>query len=371
MKRFEKEQFKFVAKRDPSEFDVPQSISYDNFPEDEAVEGPSLNEDDSTIQFVRITRDGHEYMAKYDSFELAPGGLTEPSAHGSLVGDSARRSLVVIGEDTRSLITDTKSFPFTAIAEVDYSRYSEGGCTATLISRNTAITAAHCVYSKGRYMAIDKIAPGRYRSGSSTIEPYGNWEVDYSTTFSQWRNEGSRNYDIAVVTIFPRHVSNDAGECENLYPGDAVGFVGIGSPSVGDSTLDETRVTGYPADKANGQMWTSGACSSDWNTGESFFGYHFCDTAGGNSGSSVLTEDNIALGVHAYGFASASNEGVYNGACLMQGSHFGAVHEWSDLGKSLSDECIERASASACPCVAISSWPVLKLFCNIIYSNAC
>jgi V8-like Glu-specific endopeptidase len=370
MKRFEKEQFKFVAKRDPSEFGVPRRNFFDNFPEQDEEDAAKLpEEDDGTIEFVRITRDGYEYIAKYGSSELARGGSTEPEPNpqGSQVGGSMRRSLVVIGTDTRSLITNTESFPHRAIAEVDYSPYFEGGCTSTLISRNAALTAAHCVYSK-RYLSIDKIAPARYRSGSRTIEPYGTWEVDYSTTFSQWRNEGSRSYDIAVMTLLPRQVSNEEGECENLYPGDAVGFVGIASPSVGDSRLDEAKVTGYPADKANGQMWTSGACSPGWKTAETYFGYHFCDTNGGNSGSSVLTTDNIALGVHGYGFTTSSNEAVCNGACLMQGSHYDAVYEWSDLGKSLPDECGE--TEQECPCVDIT-FRLFRSVCNLIYSNEC
>jgi V8-like Glu-specific endopeptidase len=328
MKRFEKEKFKFVGKRDPSEFGVPDSSSYENLPDDAASDGTSSDEGGGTVEFVRITGDGHEYIARYGASELARGGSTEPIPN---VGENVRRSLVVLGTDTRSKVTNTQSFPFSAISEIDFKNSGEGGCTSTLISRNAALTAGHCVFNTdtNKFQAISRIAPGRYRSGSSTIEPYGTWEVDYSTTFSQWKDKGPKNYDIAVMTLLPREVANGNACVDNVYPGDAAGFVGIARPSIADSRLNGARVTGYPADRADGEMWTSGACSPGWDAGGDYFGFHYCDTYGGNSGSSVLTTDNKALGVHGYGFPSK------NGACLMHGSHYDAVYEWSDQGKSL------------------------------------
>jgi glutamyl endopeptidase len=335
MKRFDTERFKFVAKFDTSKFGAPDSSSYENLPDDAADDGNSPDDDDGTVKFVRITNDGHEYIAKYDASELARGESTKPNE----VGENLRRSLVVIGTDTRSKVADTQSLPFSAIAEIDYGR--EGGCTSTLISRNAALTAGHCVFDTdtNKYQAISRIAPGRYRSGSSTIEPAGTWEVDYSTTFSQWRGKGSMNYDIAVLTLKPRIVANNKDQCDYLYPGDAVGYVGIARPSVGDSRLNGARITGYPADRADGEMWTSGACSPGWETGGNYFGYHYCDTYGGNSGSSVLTPDNMALGVHGYGFPDTG----MNGACLMYGSHYDAVYEWSEQGKSLPGSCLGKS----------------------------
>jgi hypothetical protein len=78
------------------------------------------------------------------------------------------------------------------------------------------------------------------------------------------------------------------------------------------------------------------------------FGYHYCDTKGGNSGSSVLTADNVALGIHGYGFTNSNGNAVISGACLMQGSHYDDVYEWSGLGKSLPDKCSEYARKCTC-----------------------
>jgi V8-like Glu-specific endopeptidase len=333
MKRFEKENFKFVAKRDPSKFTAPDDSLYDNLPVEEADTGDSP-EDDNSIEFVRMTSDGYEYkyIANYDS--PSHYGSTQANPKGSEAGEHLRRSLKVIGTDTRSQVTNTQSFPFRAIAEIDYGK-GEGGCTSTLISRNAALTAGHCVFNRrtNEYHPISRIAPGRYRSESSTIEPYGTWDVDYATTFSQYKTSGSRGYDIAVLTLKPRIVANNEDQCDYLYPGDAVGYVGIARPSIGDSRLNGARITGYPADRSNGEMWTSGTCSGGWNTGGDYFGYHFCDTYGGNSGSSVLTTDNVALGVHTLGFSDR------NGANLMHGSHYNAVYEWSD-DESLPGSCL-------------------------------
>jgi glutamyl endopeptidase len=371
MKRFQTEHFMFVSKRDPSLFGAPDSSSYENLPEDVADDGISLDEDDGTVEFVRITKDGYEYVAKFGASELARGRSTEPS---SKEGENLRRSLVVLGDDTRSKVASTLSFPFSAIAEIDYGSSGEGGCSSTLISRNAALTAGHCVYNedKKEWYALNQIAPGRYRSDSrSSIEPYGAFEVEYSTTFSEWKSKGSSKYDIAVMTLSPREVANAEGCVEFVYPGDVAGFVGIDRPEVGDSRLNGARITGYPSDKPDGEMWTSGKCEQDWDTAGDYFGYHYCDTYGGNSGSSALTTGNIALGVHGYGFSN------YNGACLMHGSHYDAVYEWSDQDKILPRKCGGTPPGPGtslddeCICMTSLSFWVFQFICILIFSDVC
>ena len=69
---------------------------------------------------------------------------------------------------------------------------------------------------------------------------------------------------MAVVTYKPR-IRNDPN-CPELYPGDAVGHVGLDvaadeSGLVTDSRLPTMMVTGYPYDFLKGQMATSGPCS--------------------------------------------------------------------------------------------------------------
>jgi hypothetical protein len=60
----------------------------------------------------------------------------------------------------------------------------------------------------------------------------------------------------------------------HLSPG-GLRYFGIARPSIDDSRLNGARITGYPADRSNGEMWTSGACSCGWNVGGgSFLGVH-------------------------------------------------------------------------------------------------
>jgi V8-like Glu-specific endopeptidase len=377
MKRFEKEKFKFVAKRDPSKFAAPDNSFYDNLPDEEADTGDSPDDDDS-IEFVRMTSNGYEYkyIANYDS--TSRYGSTQANPKGSEAGEHLRRSLKVIGTDTRSKVTNTQSFPFRAIAEIDYGE-GEGGCTSTLISRNAALTAGHCVFDRNtnEYHAIRQIAPGRYRSESSTIEPAGTWEVDYATTFSRYKTSGSRNYDIAVLTLKPRIVANIEDQCDYIYPGDAVGYVGIEQPSLLFSGLNRATVTGYPGDRPNGEMWTSGACSSPGlSMPELHFGYHHCDTYGGNSGAAMMTADNKALGVHILGFSNSRGEGTRNGACLMHGYHYNAVYDWSDRDRTLPNNCHEddadtdnRKTTTTCPCKEVF-W-MFRCLCNLRYRSEC
>ena len=86
----------------------------------------------------------------------------------------------------------------------------------------------------------------------------------------------------------------------------------------------ESRNTGYPGEKPDGEMWTSGKCEDDegvgaWRheepCGSSNLIFHKCDTSGGHSGSPVYDRRGNVFGVHsggsrfrnaAYAFTSTS-----------------------------------------------------------------
>lgn len=112
----------------------------------------------------------------------------------------------MIGNDTRSAVPDTTIFPFRAIGAADFS-WGNNSCTVTMISRTSALTAAHCVwnFNEGKPMPMTRIAPGRYFDTETNQhkEPFSMWTVDYTTTFGAYRETRSRVFDMAVVTYKP------------------------------------------------------------------------------------------------------------------------------------------------------------------------
>jgi V8-like Glu-specific endopeptidase len=328
MNRFKSENFKLVTVRDTKKFGRPSDKNYKD-------KGTAQEEATDVLRVRRMTKTGHEYAATL-KFEDYSSNEKEAKANPG-DNDLHLRSLVVIGADARSKIQNTTVFPYSAIAEVDFDQVFQGGCTATMISRNTALTAGHCVYSFGDqdWNSVTQIAPGRYRNATdptATVNPFGIWYVNYISTFEAWTQKRERAYDIGVIRLDPR--TNEEG-CPHYYPGDAVGFAGFSKAVVEDSRLATATITGYPADKNDGGQWRSGSC--EWNHVEPRFSYHYCDTYGGMTGSAVLTADNEVLGEHSIGFTDPTNDniGVYNGAVLLEGPMYDAIYDFSERALDL------------------------------------
>lgn len=263
MNRFAQESFRFVTKR--TDF-ASQLDEYENVAESDLLLPLDMPQRRHSL---RITSEGYEFMAPMDS--IASTTLSTTAYKG--LGDDYRRYLreremIIIGEDTRSIVGDTTIFPFRAIGAADYTT-GKSVCTVTMISRTSALTAAHCVWRKStnQPQPMTAMAPGRYFDPSlgRAVEPFGTWEVDYMTTFHEYEDFGVEAYDMAVVTYKPAN-RPDLGCTEAVYPGDVVGYVGIDrvagtSTAVNDPRLATITVTGYPSDYKSGQMVTSGPCS--------------------------------------------------------------------------------------------------------------
>ncbi len=295
MNRFVHDSFRFVTKR------VKFATQLDDY--EDVVEADLVDRLEMPLRphFLRITSEGYEFMAQLES-TTSIGIPGSSAANEGLAGQTDRkllreRNLIVIGADARSIVPDTTVFPFRAIGSADYN-YTKGTsvCTVTMISRTSALTAGHCVWrtSTNEPLPMIKVAPGRYVDAStgSMVDPYGTWDVDYTTTFREYKDLKDEKFDMAVVTFKPSN-RPDLG-CSNVYvsifrfslvspdcnpaasplvffpspkPGDVVGFVGIDrvlgtSSVVNDPRLASFTVTGYPSDYF-GKMVTSNACSRE------------------------------------------------------------------------------------------------------------
>eukprot|EP00586_Coscinodiscus_wailesii_P021749 CAMPEP_0172518426 /NCGR_PEP_ID=MMETSP1066-20121228/290808_1 /TAXON_ID=671091 /ORGANISM="Coscinodiscus wailesii, Strain CCMP2513" /LENGTH=473 /DNA_ID=CAMNT_0013300821 /DNA_START=675 /DNA_END=2096 /DNA_ORIENTATION=- len=206
------------------------------------------------------------------------------------------------------------------------------------IATQKLLTAAHCFYVNGEYTGLDRFAPGRYRnddgtvfSNSSTVEPYGIWRAQMKTIFTDWIATQKLSYDMAIIHFYPNSYIGDDNST-NLNIGDLVGFVNIAATTNDSDELQKVTVTGYPYDKASGEMWTSGSCDGGFEKGfDDAITYHKCDSVRGNDGSALLDLDTkVAYGVNIAGVPAGPDydpdESLFNIGVTINKDNIGLIN---------------------------------------------
>jgi glutamyl endopeptidase len=207
------------------------------------------------------------------SFEPAPEDAT---------GDGGVSTDSVIGTDNRTRITATTSYPSRTIA---YLTSSGVRCTGFLVSKDTLLTAGHCVHPGGTGSKADFYSNFRaYPGKNGTSNPYGSCGWSQVWTDTSWINDANGAHDWGIIKL-------------NCSIGNTVGWLGYRWQG---TTLTDTRVSvrGYPGDKAYATLWThSGNIQYSYTN---IVGY-LIDTGGGQSGSPVYDADAYAVAIHVRG----------------------------------------------------------------------
>jgi V8-like Glu-specific endopeptidase len=316
MERHRSEGFKLTFKRKLA----PENETIINDQDDLDDEGQEAA-DVRKIRAVRLSFDRFEYVADYEVDEDMAHDLSpfDPD----LDDGTGKRGLRVIGDDTRTRVTNTFSPSNRIVGQLDYfNRINSGGCSGTVISSDAVLTAGHCVHTggpSGGWMDVTSFAPARYRTNLGNImSPYGNFRVTSITTFQGWSLYGDRTYDVAVVKLSPRNSRNI---------GSYVGYAGLRSTTWNNRVLASCSVRGYPGDKLDGEMWTSGLCGGGFFRWMNAFGLgHYCDTFGGMSGSAHMTVSRYISAVHVAGTLSRP---FYNKSVLLNGAILQGVIRWA------------------------------------------
>jgi V8-like Glu-specific endopeptidase len=196
--------------------------------------------------------------------------------------------------DEREQVTETSSFPWSAIAHIEMyvDGQRTGTCTGTLIGPDTVITAGHCLYTRLDGWA-DAIAVSPGRDGNAT--PYGRiWASDLWAP-STWVMTEDPYWDWGILRLPDQSL------------GQQTGWFQIGVLDREDLETPDFRpvVSGYPGDKPFGTMWTDSQAAFDGVTTSHLF--YQIDTFSGQSGASVRRErDNVVVGIHIGAISNAN-----------------------------------------------------------------
>lgn len=210
----------------------------------------------------------------------------------------------ILGADTRFQVMPT-SYPERAVSLITYNGSTH--CTGWLISKDTLVTAGHCVHSGGSSGKWGSTAAFRVYPGySSRYAPYGFCDARELYSSAGWVLSGDSNADIGLIKL-------------NCSVGNSTGYFSYFVADAGDGKL--VTINGYPGDKEDAhQQWASyGTILRSTATRL----YYDNDTTGGMSGSPIWVrgvDNSIAwsIGIHTNGEDSALSSNSNSGTRISQ-----------------------------------------------------
>lgn len=243
------------------------------------------------------------YTGSGDITDAGPNVSFEPAPEDASTGGGDVSTDSVIGADNRTRITATTSHPSRTIV---YLTSSDARCTGFLVSKDTVVTAGHCVHPGGTGSTSDFYNTFRaYPGKNGSTNPYGSCGWTQVWTDTAWINDESEAHDWGVIKL-------------NCSIGNTVGWLGYRWQS---ASLNGTSVTvrGYPDDKAYATLWThSGSIQYSYTH---VLGYAI-DTGAGQSGSPAYDANLYAVGIHVRG---AGGSIAYNQAKRITESLFNII----------------------------------------------
>jgi V8-like Glu-specific endopeptidase len=249
----------------------------------------------------------------FESMDAAEVARTTPGAAGSASDERSRsrRILVrtgrgeplrgpfesVIGVDERVRILDTDLAPWRMICALRMTGPGGVGAIGTgwFVGPKTLLTAGHCVYSSqffGGWAERIEVIPGLNGTGAGPeVRPFGSVTSSRFSSTKGWADSEHADFDIGCI-----HLDEPLGE--------AVGWFSLGVRSAADLTGFMLNISGYPADRGNGNEQYHGVNRVLQVSDRRVF--YEVDTFGGQSGAPVWIHESpdgppIAVAVHAYG----------------------------------------------------------------------
>ena len=252
-------------------------------------------------------------------FSILPGALepaiTVPApVPGTPTYGAAGKPEDVIGIDDRVMVKDTAVSPWRQIChlEITYDSGQVGFGTGWFAGPKTVITAAHCLYVRGREphkAERVRIIPGR----NGTLAPYGYIIAKDIRPNDKWKSAATDQeaapFDYGAIII------EDAGKTDVDHApfGERIGYFGMRCYSdEEEQQLDMAIVNnaGYPheAGKPYGSLWFNAGRVHMHNgvAADKHFLEYMADTTPGQSGSPVFlldtkTNQRFVVAIHTTG----------------------------------------------------------------------
>jgi V8-like Glu-specific endopeptidase len=234
--------------------------------------------------------------------------------------DGPDRNREIIGEDDRTLVTDTSVSPWSTICALRMSfrgaTYVGSGC---LIGPRLVLTCGHNVYDpRDGWAEWIEVTPGMCRSASGT--PFGSVRVSGGPanlrTVQGWK-EGDSTFDYGAVLL----PANDRFR--------RAGAFSIGNFPRTDLLGATLLISGYPGEKIPhqrpyGDQWQHKRKCSGVDTRTLVY---LVDTTKGQSGSAIIVvrasdQKHFVVGIHTNGSAT-SNSGT-----RINSEVFAQVQKW-------------------------------------------
>lgn len=276
---------------------MPNSLPWSSSPK------PSGSE--SAAQFPVLETQGSAGSAAAAPSVAAEDLLVFGKSEQRLKSTAVRMGLeTVLGVDQRVRISDTDKLPWRMVAALrliprpPFTSTFIG--TGWFIGPKTLLTAGHCVFSEsdfGGWIHSIEVSPGRNRGKF----PYGTKTAARFSALDVWQNTSDADFDIGCI-----HLDEPLG--------DEVGYFKIASMSDGNLKDALLNVSGYPADRGDGEEQYFHTNRVLRTSARRI--YYDIDTYGGQSGSPVWYQSGpeaapVAVAVHAYGVGgTAANLGI-------------------------------------------------------------
>ncbi len=246
----------------------------------------------------------------------------------------------VFGSNDLTLVEDTEIEPYSAIAylEVIYNDGFVGYGTCYLISKNVAITAAHCLYSEehGGWPLSVAVFPGKTGVGFWN-DPYESCYAGSWTISEKWLEiEQDDSYVDSDAELEAKR-GHDWGIFKLMFPlGNSCNYIDIDAPNTANIENLSIKLSGYPARiddnfpdcKQYEDDGTIVLCEyknyanvlTNEETNNGIVYYNNVDTEGGQSGAPILYMKDgryAACAIHSGGGYIETKQRNYNYATLI------------------------------------------------------
>lgn len=164
-----------------------------------------------------------------DAVSTSDGGYVKGQCGSDGCPQAGVGTMSVIPPDERQVVSDTTAWPYRSVVFIKTD--NNGNCSGFLISKNTVVTAGHCLvnhdYDPPRVSRGIRVFPGR----QGDTKPYGSCGRKEWWVSQQWRDFRSPKFDFGAIKL----------DC-NI--GSKIGFFGYRWSSAG-FTGEMSRLTGY------------------------------------------------------------------------------------------------------------------------------